>query len=220
MTESTPSGSVEADQLADVVNEALETTGEALKSTEEMISQIETILNDIPDGGISLYDLKNHELSAYLLNMSSLMAKMTLCESIEGSPAVDQLIKLRVVSCAGRADCFQIFERIRPIEKKLKNQVDQLLKDGDDGNKELTMHARPEMFEEDSEEEEEDDKAGSGEDEDDKQGKQQKYQAPKTVPMHFDENAEEKRLKQASVRIPSTSLFRWSARGSARCRAR
>ncbi|CAD5211980.1 unnamed protein product [Bursaphelenchus xylophilus] len=169
--------SEDAKLFAAAIEEALQTSEDALKSAESMEKQITDLINEDVSGGISLYDLKNHELSAYLLNLGILMAKMSLGESIEGSKTLDELIKLRVV-----------LERIRPIEKKLKTQVDQLLRGGNEEDKDLTMHARPEMF--NAEESE-----GEGsEDEDSKAMK--KYQPPKMVPMHFDENQEEKKAKQ------------------------
>lgn len=85
-------------EFKSAIDEALQTSSEALKSVEQMSTQISQMLDEDLTGGISLYDLKNHELSGYLLNLSLLMGKMALGESIENSEALNQLVKLRVVS--------------------------------------------------------------------------------------------------------------------------
>ncbi|CAD5209588.1 unnamed protein product [Bursaphelenchus okinawaensis] len=175
----TEESSDNAKLFSEAIKDALKTSEDALNSAEAMNKQIEGLLSGEGTGGISLYDLKNHELSAYLLNVGVLMGKMSLGESIEGSSALDELVKLRVV-----------LERIRPIEKKLKTQIDQLLRGNNEEDKELTMHARPDMFDAEGSGSEE----GEGDDEDTKTLK--KYQPPMIVPRHFDENGEEKRAKQ------------------------
>lgn len=55
--------------------------------------------------------------SSYLINVVQLMLLKTKGESISTSSTVDRLIELRV-----------ILEKIRPLEMKLRYQIDKLLK--------------------------------------------------------------------------------------------
>ena len=54
---------------------------------------------------------------SYLINLVQLMSVKVSGQSIKDSPYIDSLIELRVV-----------LEKIRPLEKKLRYQIDKLLK--------------------------------------------------------------------------------------------
>ncbi|KAJ3195952.1 hypothetical protein HK101_010545 [Irineochytrium annulatum] len=67
--------------------------------------------------GVSLLEIKSHTLLSYLSHLSVyLMLKLT-GTSLEDHPAVDRMIEHRV-----------ILERIRPMETKLKYQIDKLVR--------------------------------------------------------------------------------------------
>ncbi|KAL1124544.1 hypothetical protein AAG570_001170, partial [Ranatra chinensis] len=67
--------------------------------------------------GIELLDVKNQLLLQYLTHIVYLLLLKNSGRSIEGDEAIGRLVELRV-----------IMERIRPIEQKLKYQIDKLIK--------------------------------------------------------------------------------------------
>ncbi|XP_014245086.1 neuroguidin-A [Cimex lectularius] len=69
------------------------------------------------NNGISLLDVKNQLLMFYLMNMLQVIIMKATGKSIVNSPAIEMLVELRV-----------ILEKIRPIEQKLKYQIDKLVK--------------------------------------------------------------------------------------------
>jgi hypothetical protein len=69
------------------------------------------------EDGISLLELKNDLMLNYIINLVQLMLVKVKGQSIDGSPYIDELIEGRV-----------ILEKIQPLEKKLKYQIDKLLK--------------------------------------------------------------------------------------------
>lgn len=67
--------------------------------------------------GLSFLEMKYHMLLSYLINITYVVLRKCSGESIEGDPAIDRLIEIRT-----------ILEKIRPIDSKLKYQVDKLVK--------------------------------------------------------------------------------------------
>merc|ERR1719309_1598885 len=127
--------------------------------------------------GIDFLDIKNGLLAEYNTNLAYLVMKKTRGELIEGDKAVERLCYLRT-----------LLEKIRPIENKLKYQIDKFVTIAETGelrpDDPSRFKANPDMLasklEESDESDEEDD------DEDKKAG--QKYVVPKNVPKHFDED--------------------------------
>lgn len=128
-----------------------------------------------------------------------------LGDEIDGDPAIDRLIEIRTV-----------LEKIRPIDQKLRYQIDKLVKTAVEGVKSptdaMSCRAHPESFgDEDDDDEEEDDSdeeddnqdSDDDEDEDNEQeegvqavsstkkkgalkGKSGIYVPPKLRPVHYD----------------------------------
>nr|CAG4635187.1 EOG090X0IJO [Alona affinis] len=69
------------------------------------------------DQGMSFLDVKNQMLLKYLINLNCVMLKKVSGESIKGDPVIDRLVEIRT-----------ILERMRPVEHKLKYQIEKLLK--------------------------------------------------------------------------------------------
>ncbi|OAV98933.1 hypothetical protein PTTG_03968 [Puccinia triticina 1-1 BBBD Race 1] len=123
---------MEADQT---LPSSLESLGQITKGTSQLNSQLDELLatqsTDLSPAtttslGISLLDLKNHLLTSYLHNLTNLLVirisqtnRIPLEEEQEqcSSQIVEQLVWLRLV-----------FERLRPMEARLKYQIDKLLK--------------------------------------------------------------------------------------------
>ncbi|XP_076632678.1 neuroguidin isoform X1 [Colletes latitarsis] len=69
------------------------------------------------DKGLSFLEMKYHMLISYLINLTYVVLRKCSGERIEGDPSIDRLIEIRTV-----------LEKIRPIDHKLKYQIDKLVK--------------------------------------------------------------------------------------------
>ncbi|XP_043252023.1 neuroguidin isoform X2 [Colletes gigas] len=69
------------------------------------------------DNGLSFLEMKYHMLISYLINLTYVVLRKCSGERIEGDPSIDRLIEIRTV-----------LEKIRPIDHKLKYQIDKLVK--------------------------------------------------------------------------------------------
>ncbi|PLW15513.1 hypothetical protein PCANC_15668 [Puccinia coronata f. sp. avenae] len=123
------------------VHSSLELFGQISSTSGHLNTQLDELLDGestdaiVEDGrtttscGISLLDLKNHLLTSYLHNLTNLLiVRISQTNGIplqtpekaaglSSSQIVQQLVWLRLV-----------FERVRPLESKLKYQIDKLLK--------------------------------------------------------------------------------------------
>ncbi|KAE9554987.1 hypothetical protein FO519_001805 [Halicephalobus sp. NKZ332] len=154
---------------------------DCLKTSEEVLTEINRFKSTVKDNvaktkeGISFFDVKNHELLAYLADLSFLMSKMSMGTSIEGDPAIDRLLKRRI-----------ILEKMKPIESKLRPQVDRLVGVKSASTATQTMRARPDQ-------------------------NPKKYVPPKIRAMQYEGDEEEKtqrRVEQAKKRMMQSSLIR------------
>jgi len=69
------------------------------------------------DKGLSFLEMKYHMLLSYLINLTYVVLRKCSGERIEGDPSIDRMIEIRTV-----------LEKIRPIDHKLKYQIDKLVK--------------------------------------------------------------------------------------------
>ncbi|KAJ3019941.1 hypothetical protein HKX48_001531 [Thoreauomyces humboldtii] len=67
--------------------------------------------------GVSLLEVKVHSMLSYLTNLAFYLLLKLHGRSVVGHPAIDQLVELRIV-----------MEKIKPLEQKLKYQIDKLVK--------------------------------------------------------------------------------------------
>nr|CAG4642188.1 EOG090X0IJO [Eurycercus lamellatus] len=127
------------------------------------------------DKGMSFLDVKNQLLLKYLLNLNCIMLKKVSGESIKGNLSIDRLVEIRT-----------ILERMRPVEHKLRYQIEKLLKFATTGkfaeNDPLQFKANPNNLisktgDDDSSDEDEDDKTKK---------KTGAYVPPKLVAMNYD----------------------------------
>nr|CAG4643620.1 EOG090X0IJO [Ilyocryptus agilis] len=85
-------------------------------NTREVVSTVRS-KEVLIDQGMSLLDVKNQLLLKYLMNLSFVLLKKISGECIKGSACIDRLVEIRT-----------IIERMRPLEHKLKYQIEKLLK--------------------------------------------------------------------------------------------
>ncbi|PSN36235.1 hypothetical protein C0J52_25372 [Blattella germanica] len=132
------------------------------------------------DKGLSFLEMKYHMLLSYLINLMYIVLRKCSGEAIERDPAIDRLVELRT-----------ILEKSRPIENKLKYQIDKLVKTaatGPTGDSDpIHFRANPANMvsklneSEESDSESEDEKTG------DKQEKAKKgvYVPPKLAAVYY-----------------------------------
>jgi U3 small nucleolar ribonucleoprotein protein LCP5 len=122
--------------------------------------------------GNSLLDLKNKLLVQYLHNLSYFVLLKINGQKIDGQQCIQRLAELRCV-----------FEKIRPIEAKLKYQIDKYIKLAEnkmqDANDPLNFKPTTEDFESENEKEED-------ESEDDENKEDGIYRPPKLAPVYCD----------------------------------
>ena len=97
----------------DTANEAAKAAS-LLQTLRDRISQEESTA---ATSGLSFLELKNHLMLDYLSDLALVMLTKSQGKSIEGSASVDRLVSLRTV-----------LEKMRPIERKLKYQIDKAIK--------------------------------------------------------------------------------------------
>lgn len=79
------------------------------------------------DKGLSFLEMKYNVLLSYLINVSYLILRKCSGERIECDPSIDRLVEIRTV-----------LEKIRPIDHKLKYQIDKLVKTAVTGTNDTT----------------------------------------------------------------------------------
>lgn len=152
--------------------------------------------------GISLLELKSQTMLSYLVNLSYIILKKCTGQKLEDDPVVFRMCELRTV-----------LEKIRPIELKLKYQIDKLLRSasGQIGeNDPLKFRANPDNLITDDRVSD----ADSGEEvnEERKDKISDVYVPPKLAPMHYDGDLTEKdrqlmRIEKAKKRALSSSII-------------
>ncbi|KAF5288580.1 hypothetical protein FQA39_LY15359 [Lamprigera yunnana] len=151
------------------------------------------------DQGLSFLEMKYHMLLSYLINLTYVVLRKCSGKTIEGDPCIDRLIEIRTV-----------LEKIRPIDRKLKYQIDKLVKTaavGSSANDSVSFKANPDnlLGQEEDESEEDSDVPDTKEKEKAKSGK---YVPPKLSAVHYiDGTAQErnKRTQEKSKRLALSS---------------
>ena len=179
-------------RYSQIISECLKASSEALNEIKKFKEFSKETIPKTEDG-ISFFDVKNHEMLAYLTNLSYLMAKMSVGESIENDASVNRLIKARVV-----------LEKMKPIEGKLRPQVDRLIGAKSAKTGESSLRARPDQFIVS-------DKEDDDTENEDAEEKPKKYVPPKIHALQYDGDAQEKEarnLERAKRRAVQSSLIR------------
>ncbi|XP_032199750.1 neuroguidin [Mustela erminea] len=159
--------------------------------------------------GLSLLEVKDQLLLMYLMDLTHLILDKASGGSLQGHPAVLRLVEIRTV-----------LEKLRPLDQKLKYQIDKLVKTAVTGslseNDPLRFKPHPSnMMSKLSSEDEEEDEAEEGQSaasgKKSAKGTVKKYVPPRLVPVHYDETEaerEKKRLERAKKRALSSSVIR------------
>ncbi|KAK9754692.1 Sas10/Utp3/C1D family [Popillia japonica] len=103
--------------------QALVILSEMNVSAQHVATLVDNMLQRVRDGelttdqGLSFLEMKYHMLLSYLINLTYVVLRKCSGEKIEGDPCIDRLVEIRTV-----------LEKIRPIDQKLKYQIDKLVK--------------------------------------------------------------------------------------------
>lgn len=180
---------------------------------DELRNHIQPVLkkvqeNNVPTSkGISLLELKFHLLLNYCTNITFYLLLKAEGKSIKGHPVVKQLVHIRT-----------ILEKIRPLETKLKYQIDKLLKTAAAGNQRtkksangkdlLSFKPNPSNFADDDE----DDMQGRGFGAGDAGDDDGVYRPPRLTATSFedDERAKDKAAREKQrlkERVSKSSLM-------------
>ena len=190
-----------------------------LKNLQEQVmavtAQIQALTTKVRAGtystekGLSFLEVKDQLLLMYLMDLSHLILDKASGASLQGHPAVLRLVEIRTV-----------LEKLRPLDQKLKYQIDKLVKTAVTGslseNDPLRFKPHPSnMVSKLSSEDEEESEAEEGQSEasgkKSAKGSAKKYVPPRLVPVHYDETEaerEQKRLEKAKRRALSSSVIR------------
>lgn len=165
-----------------------------------MTSHVRELLSKAKDGafktskGLSFLDLRYHLLLFYLQDLTHLISIKTEGGKIKDSDALTRVVTVRT-----------ILEKMRPLDHKLKYQIDKLVRTAVTGslaeNDPLQLRPNPEnliskLIESESEDETEN-KAASETKAAHSSGK--KYVPPKIAPVHYDGDMTEADKKAAQV---------------------
>ncbi|XP_067389244.1 neuroguidin [Emydura macquarii macquarii] len=155
--------------------------------------------------GPSFLALKAQLLGLYLPDLAQLLLAKSSGRSLAAEPAVLRLAELRTV-----------LEKMRPIEQKLRYQLDKLVKAAvtGAGGEDNPLRFKPDpgnMMSKLSDEEEEGAEGDTARKKPAARGGSRKYVPPRLVPVHYDESAAEREarsLERARKRALSSSVIR------------
>ncbi|KAJ1359754.1 hypothetical protein KIN20_018549 [Parelaphostrongylus tenuis] len=156
-------------KFAQAVRECAETSAEAVETAEKLVSFLKNASKERE--GISLLDVKNREMISYMAELSLLMSHMSCGKSIKEHPSVFRAAKHRTV-----------LESIRPIEQKMRSQIERLIQGVHTGEIKAPLRARPEQMEFDDDSESNGEQSGDNEDE----KKPKKYVPPKIMAVKYE----------------------------------
>ncbi|XP_055907591.1 neuroguidin [Eupeodes corollae] len=103
--------------------QAIQLLGEMNSNVKQVTDLVEGMLQRVKRGeltteyGLSFLEVKYHMLLDYLINLTYVVLRKCSGETIEGNPSIERLIEIRTV-----------LEKIRPIDYKLRYQIDKLVK--------------------------------------------------------------------------------------------
>lgn len=157
---------------------ALVLLGEMNVSAQHVASLVDNMIQRVHKGeittkqGLSFLEMKYNMLLSYLINITYVVLRKCSGEKIEGDPCIDHLVEIRT-----------ILEKIRPIDHKLKYQIDKLVKTAVSGtsvNDATSFKANPDDLNESSNEDSADEDNSLQE-----KRKSNIYVPPKMSAVHF-----------------------------------
>uniref|UniRef100_A0A1B0GHR7 Protein involved in rrna processing n=1 Tax=Lutzomyia longipalpis TaxID=7200 RepID=A0A1B0GHR7_LUTLO len=177
--------------------QAMQLLGEMNNHVKQVSDLVENMLQKVKSGemsteyGLSFLEIKYHMLLTYLINLTYVVLRKCSGQTIENDPSIDRLIEIRTV-----------LEKIRPIDHKLRYQIDKLVKTAQNTTpnsggilRANLGHAATPLPEESAQtQDSEGSEDGDGVDEEKNRKRPTKaggsglYVPPKLIPMHYEED--------------------------------
>ncbi|XP_018411606.1 PREDICTED: neuroguidin [Nanorana parkeri] len=205
--------------VEDIVSRDLSTTNTLISTLHQQVTavtaHVQSLTEKIRNGtyptekGLSFLELKDQLLVMYMQDLAYLIMEKTHGRSLNENPAIMRLVEMRTV-----------LEKMRPIDQKLKYQIDKMVRAAVTGslgeNDPLRFKPNPQNL---MSKLEESDQEESGKDEDEggagagkkSQSKGRKYVPPRLAPVHYDDTEAERErriLDRAKKRALSSSVIR------------
>uniref|UniRef100_A0A336LWY1 CSON002686 protein n=1 Tax=Culicoides sonorensis TaxID=179676 RepID=A0A336LWY1_CULSO len=185
---------------------ALKILSEMSTNAEQVSSLVDQMLERVRSGefsteyGLSFLEVKYQMLLDYLINLTFVVLRKCTGQSIENNPAIDRLIELRTV-----------LEKIRPIDYKLRYQIDKLVKTAttgvEDKNDPSNFKARPDQLTDQlNQSDSEDDSDAESDDDENKKLRDKIYRPPKLTAMHFDDEPVKEKTRKQFERLKKRAL--------------
>ncbi|KAG7216771.1 hypothetical protein INR49_021169 [Caranx melampygus] len=189
----------------DLVDRDLPKAVELLNTLTEQVasvtSHVQQLLTKVKEGayktskGLSFLDLRYHLLLFYLQDLTHLISIKTEGGSIKDSEALMRVVTVRTV-----------LEKMRPLDHKLKYQIDKLLRTAATGslaeNDPLQLRPNPENLLsklDESEESEDEAETTAASEKRAAHSSGRKYVPPKIAPVHYDGDMTETDRKKAQM---------------------
>ncbi|XP_056155614.1 neuroguidin [Lampris incognitus] len=197
----------------DLIDRDLPKAVQLLNSLTEQVasvtSHVHELLKKVKDGvfqtskGLSFLDLRYHLLLFYLQDLTHLISIKTEGGKIKDSKALTRVVTIRT-----------ILEKMRPLDHKLKYQIDKLVRTAVTGsiaeNDPLHLRPNPENFISklsESEESEDEDGHKAASERKMAPSSDRKYVPPRIAPMHYDgDMTEAERKKEVMERQRRAAL--------------
>ena len=186
------------DEFSQLLEEVKSRSGEASNVLQSLMDKVDND-NFLTDSGLSFLELKNHMLLDYLSNLSYIMLRKISGKSIVNENAIERIAEDRTV-----------LEKLRPIEKKLKYQIDKAVKVAESGqlSADDPLNFRPNLGalkrsgddlneDSDSENDEADDETVPNK----ANNKSGKYVPPKNVPAFIDDQETLEKNEEVKITI-------------------
>lgn len=177
--------------LEEIVDRDLPEAFKLLREMHENVHQVTQLVDNMlarvkrgemsTDKGLSFLEVKYHMLLSYLINLTYIVLRKCSGRKIEDDPAIDRLVEIRTV-----------LEKMRPIDQKLKYQIDKLVKTAVTGtvdeNDPANFRANPANLITPLDDSEESDSANEEDNDKEKTSKEKKglYVPPKLAAVHYD----------------------------------
>jgi U3 small nucleolar ribonucleoprotein protein LCP5 len=155
--------------------------------------------------GVTFLDVKNQLMLSYIINMTHLMHEKLSGHSIHNSPDTERLVEIRTV-----------LEKMRPIDQKLKYQIDKLIRTAKMGvsvdNDPLRLKPNPDNLI--GEAEDQDGDASDAESGAEKQPVESKaYRPARLAPVYYDgdesmKQKKERQMESVKKRLASSAVVR------------
>uniref|UniRef100_K3X1I0 Neuroguidin n=1 Tax=Globisporangium ultimum (strain ATCC 200006 / CBS 805.95 / DAOM BR144) TaxID=431595 RepID=K3X1I0_GLOUD len=153
---------------------------------QQKVAEISAVVeNDLPsEAGMSYLQVKNHALLTYTkMELFFALLKLEAPENVQDHPVFKELVRYRT-----------LLERIRPLDRKLKYQVDKMLKVAVSGGKDMdeSLNYAPnpdQLLGQDGQEDDDDDEEGGA------SAKDGIYRAPRLASVPYEEEEREQAKK-------------------------